>query len=273
MRISDTVKRLFPSDFQELRPVRKYWWNNINFSKMEDKYLYIGLVLAVICFAGSIYYYNKFVNLARFTEMEEHQIEVQQQRKKNLAINLARMVVAYAEHERTMYQYMADKRAEDMGNTEKLIAELKSSGLADLGKTGGASMEEAMSKFMAVAEAYPDLKLSQNFQKLMDALITSEDRIAQSRMDYNNAASLFHAAVRTFPGCVYAWAFGYKERMFHYAQVDQDVTKNNIIPYRVTGDPDSEQYLNPKRDETLLTPQTIEEPIVKGGTIKSAPVK
>ncbi|MBF0571458.1 MAG: LemA family protein [Candidatus Omnitrophica bacterium] len=261
MRISDTVKRLFPSDFEELRPVRKHWWNKINFSKLENKYLFLGLAAAVICIGGSIYYFNKFVNLSRFTEMEQHQIEVQQQRKRNLAVNLARMVIAYAEHERTMYEYMADKRAENVGKTEELIETLKKGGLLDLAKTtnGGGNMEDALSKFLAVAEAYPDLKLSQNFQKLMDALIVSEDRIAASRMEYNKAASVFHAAVRTFPGCVYAWLFGYKERMFHYAQVDEDVTKGNIIPYRVTGNPDSVDYLKPKRDDTVLSAQSIDE--------------
>ncbi|MBF0503610.1 MAG: LemA family protein [Candidatus Omnitrophica bacterium] len=263
MRISDTVKRLFPSDFEELRPVKNQWWTKIDLNKLDHKYLFLGLALAVVMIAGSIYYFNKFVGLSRFTEMEQHQIEVQQQRKRNLAVNLARMVVAYAEHERSMYEYMADKRAENVGKAEELVETLKKGGLLDLSKAGGAgNMEDAISKFMAVAEAYPDLKLSQNFQKLMDALIVSEDRIAASRMEYNKAASVFHAAVRSFPGCLYAWVFGYKERMFHYAQVDDDVTKGNIIPYRVTGNPDSIEYIRPKRDDAVLTAPSIDEPVV-----------
>ncbi|MBF0569192.1 MAG: LemA family protein [Candidatus Omnitrophica bacterium] len=257
MRISDTVKRMFPSDFQELRPVKKHWWNKIDFSKLENKYIVLGLAAVLLILGSGIYYYNHFVNLSRFTEMEQHQIEVQMQRKRNLAVGLARMVIAYAEHERTMYEYMADKRAENIGKTEQLMETLKQGGLLDLAKTNGGNIENAMAKFMAVAEAYPQLKLSENFQKLMDALVISEDRIAESRMEYNKAASIFHTAVRNFPGCIYAWAFGYKERMFHYAQVDQDVTRANIIPYRVTGNPDSQDYLNPRKADENLTPDAV----------------
>ncbi len=244
--ISDSVKKLFPSELGELRPVGKHWWEKIDFSNLESREgLLIGIFAAVLVLSG-IYYYNRFVDLSRFTEMEQHQIEVQMQRKRNLAINLAKMVIAYAEHERMMFQYMADKRADTLNKSDVIMAALKQGGLADLANIKPEHVEGALSKFMAIAEAYPDLKLSQNFQKLMDALIVSEDRIAASRMEYNKAASVFHTAVRNFPGCIYAFVFGYKEKMFHYAQVDEDVMNPKVVPYRVLGNPDDIQYQDPK---------------------------
>ena len=243
--ISDSVKKLFPSELGELRPVGKHWWEKVDFKNLESREgLIIGILVAFIVFSG-VYYYNNFVNLSRFTEMEQHQIEVQMQRKRNLAINLAKMVIAYAEHERVMYQYMADKRADSLNKSDVIMAALKQGGLADLTNIKPEHVEGALSKFMAIAEAYPDLKLSQNFQKLMDALIVSEDRIAASRMEYNKAASVFHTAVRNFPGCIYAFVFGYKEKMFHYAQVDEDVMNSKTVSYRAMGNPDDVQYQDP----------------------------
>ena len=171
--ISETVKRLFPSDFEQLQPLRKHWWQKIDFSHLQKKEGLLAALLAVAIIFVGIYYYNKFIGLSRFTEMEQHQIEVQLQRKRNLAINLAKMVVAYAEHERTMYEYMADKRTESLGKTDMLVDAIKKNGLGDLTQMKTGNMEDALAKFMALAEAYPNLKLSENFQKLMVPYLTA----------------------------------------------------------------------------------------------------
>ncbi|MBF0477906.1 MAG: LemA family protein [Candidatus Omnitrophica bacterium] len=236
-RMSANLKRLFPKDLEELKPVKIHWWSKIDFSNLQKKEGQWMIIAALIIILPGIYYYNKFIGLSRFTEMEQHQIEVQLQRRRNLSVNLAKMVLAYAEHERVMYEYMADKRAATLQKTDTLLDSLKKSGLGDLSKIKPSDMEGALSKFMALAEAYPDLKLSTNFQDLMNALVISENRIADSRMEYNKAASLFHAAVREIPACVYAFIFGYHEKQFHYASVDKDLDKPNLIDYEVPKTP------------------------------------
>lgn len=221
--IVDTLKKLFPNDFEELVPVRKHWWQKVDFDNLKKKEGLIAFFMIATVLLMGVYYYNKFIELARFTEMEQHQIDVQLQRRKDLSLNLTTMVIDYAEHERTMFQYMADKRADSLQKNDMLLEALNKSGLMNMAKTGTGNVEEAVAKLMAIAEAYPDLKLSSNFQKLMDSLVTSEDRIAGSRMEYNKAASLFHAYVRKIPACIYAFIFGYKEEMFHYAELDKDL--------------------------------------------------
>ncbi|MBF0123283.1 MAG: LemA family protein [Candidatus Omnitrophica bacterium] len=265
--ISDSVKKLFPSELGELTPKRIHWWQKIDFSNLGSREGVLAGIFMLVVLLSGIYYYNHFVNLSRFTEMEQNQIEVQLQRKRNLAINLAKMVIAYAEHERTMYQYMADKRAGSMDKTEMIMNMLKQGGLTDLANMKPEHVEGALSKFMALAEAYPDLKLSDNFQKLMDALIVSEDRIAASRMEYNKAASVFHTAVKNFPGCLYAWVFGYKEKMFHYAAVDKDISGEaiEVVPYRVFSNPDDLRY---EHRRPMADRQT--EPVASVGSV--APV-
>ncbi|MBF0594566.1 MAG: LemA family protein [Candidatus Omnitrophica bacterium] len=233
--VSDSIKRLFPSELGELRPAGRHWWQKIDFKNLQTKEGTWGIVIAVVIILPGIYYYNKFINLSRYTDMEQHQIEVQLQRRRNLASNLARMVLAYAEHERMMYKYVADSRTGNAGKSEMVLNALKSIGVDDFSKMKPEVFKSSMTKLLAVAEAYPDLKLSANFQDLMNALIISENRIADSRMEYNKAASIFHAAVKEIPGCIYAFVFGYKERMFHYAIVDSDLDKNAVIDYREPG--------------------------------------
>ncbi|MBF0494552.1 MAG: LemA family protein [Candidatus Omnitrophica bacterium] len=232
--ISDTLQKLFPGDFEEFRPVKKHWWEKVDFKNLKSKEAFWVTVVLALILIPAIYDYNKFIELSRFTEMESHQIEVILQRRKDLSINLTRTVIDYAEHERNMFQYMADKRADSLKKTDMLIDALKKSGLVEMMdkmKAGTGGTEDALAKFMALGEAYPELKLSGNFQKLMDSLVNSEDKIAERRMAYNHAASVFHAYVKQFPACIYAYVYGYREKMFHYIDVDKDVKECNRIKY------------------------------------------
>jgi LemA protein len=229
--INKTIKKLFASDFEELEPVKKRWWHKINFDNVRTREIVLIAVVVVPVAIMAMYYYNKFIELSRFTEMEQHQIDVLLQRRKDLSINLMTTVINYAEHERNMYQYMADRRTDSLKKTDLLLDTLKKSGFIEMAEKvrNGEIDSEAISKFMALGEAYPDLKLSANYQKLMDSLVASEDKIADRRMEYNRAASVFHAYVKKIPACVFAYIYGYKEKMFHYAEVDTDAKNFNRI--------------------------------------------
>jgi LemA protein len=231
-RMVETIKRIFPQDFKELVPVQRRWWQNIDFNNLKSKEaLWISLAAAIIILPG-IYYYNKLIELSRYTEMEQHQIDVQLQRRKDLSANLTKTVMDYAEHERAMFQYMADRRAgSPSSKLDPITNALEKNGLADLVKMNTGLPANAMGKILALAEAYPDLKLSANFQVLMQGLIHTEDNIAARRMAYNEAASNFHAYVRKVPACFYAFIFGYREKMFHYVDVDTDLKKYSRIAY------------------------------------------
>ncbi|MBF0489284.1 MAG: LemA family protein [Candidatus Omnitrophica bacterium] len=231
MGIGDTILKMFPKDFEEFVPVRMPWWKKIDFNNLKSKQGIILAASALIIILPGVYYYNKFVDLSRYTEMEQHQIDVMLQRRKDLSINLTKMVIDYAQHERTVFQYMVDKRSGSGGKMDMLENVLKQAGVGSLDQLKSGLSSSAMGKILALAEAYPDLKLNANFQVLMQGLIKSEDNIAERRMAYNEAASQFHAAVRHVPACFYAFVFGYRERMFHYADVDDDVRKFIVVAY------------------------------------------
>ncbi|MBF0521950.1 MAG: LemA family protein [Candidatus Omnitrophica bacterium] len=231
VRITDTIKRIFPNDFQELVPVKKHWWQKIDFNNLKSKQGVILSLSAVIIILPGIWYYNHFIALHRFTEMEQHQIEVQLQRRKDLQVKLIKAVIDYEDHERTVLEYMADRRVgvSPVKRVEPLTAALEKSGVNDISQMNSTKLNATLSKVLALAESYPDLKLSSNFQTLMQAFIQSEDNIAQRRMAYNEAASNFHAYVKKIPACFYAFIFGYRESMFHYVQVDDDVKVSYTI--------------------------------------------
>jgi LemA protein len=83
-----------------------------------------------------------------------------------------------------------------------------------------AQWENALSRLMAIAEQYPDLKLSENFRTFMDAILGFEGIIAELRMEYNNSVNEYSTVKDQIPGCVYAFMFQFKD--FSYFQVDKD---------------------------------------------------
>lgn len=229
--IHESVRKLFPSDFTEFFPVKKHWWEKIDFENLKSKQGLILAICAAIIIIPGIYYYNKFISLTRFTEMENAQINVQMQRRKDLSINLSHMVIDYAQHEREMFKYAIDKKAGGSSNVDLLESVLAKSGAGDLTALSGGLTSGGMDKIMALAEAYPDLKLNANFQVMMQGLINSEDKIAERRLAYNEAASHYHAFVRSIPACFYAFVLGYRESMYHYVDTDKDLNQSFRVTY------------------------------------------
>ena len=229
--INETVKKMFPSDFKEFFPVKKHWWEKIDFENLKSKQGLILSICAAVILIPGIYYYNKFIELTRFTEMENAQIQVQEQRRKDLSINLSHMVIDYARHEREMFKYAIDKKAGGSSNVDLLENVLAKSGIGDFNAIKDGMSANAMGKVMALAEAYPELKLNANFQIMMQGLINSEDKISERRLAYNEAASHYHAFVRSIPACFYAFILGYRESMYHYVTTDSDLTKSFRVAY------------------------------------------
>jgi len=229
--INETVKRMFPGDFKEFFPVKKHWWEKIDFENLKSRQGLVLSICAAIILIPGIYYYNKFIELTRFTEMEQAQIQVQEQRRKDLSINLSHMVIDYARHEREMFKYAIDKKAGGSSNVDLLESVLSKSGVGDFAAMKDGLSSNAIGKVMALAEAYPELKLNTNFQIMMQGLINSEDKISERRLAYNEAASHYHAFVRSIPACFYAFVLGYRESMFHYVTTDSDLNKSFRVAY------------------------------------------
>ncbi|MBF0252852.1 MAG: LemA family protein [Candidatus Omnitrophica bacterium] len=229
-RIADALKTLFPDDMEMLVPAKKHWWEKVDWSPVVSGWRLwaICLLIAASAYLG-IHYYNRMVVLETQVLTDMSQIEAQLQRRKDLIINLTRTVVDYAEHEKSMFMYMADTRAGSISDPEKLINEVKKKGLLDFSAIKEADIKGAMAGVMALAENYPELKLSSNFQNFMDALINIEDRIVERRMLYNTSCNQYGTYLRKFPQMIYAWMFRFKT--YDFIKVDKDVALFNRIEY------------------------------------------
>lgn len=176
---------------------------------MKKKGLIIIVIVAVIVIiAGSLIGgYNKLISLEETTQTEYSNVGVQLQRRSDLIPNLVNTVKGYAAHETEVFTAVSDARARLAGATsaEETIA-------AD------AELSSALSRLLAISEAYPELKSNENFLSLQDELAGTENRISVARRDYNAAVQAYNVKIRSFPTSIFANMLGFeKKEMFEAA--------------------------------------------------------
>ena len=172
------------------------------------------IVLAVLVAAVLVWLmltYNRLVRLRNEAQQGFSGIDIQLKRRADLIPNLVEAVKAYAAHESGLLEELAKARADTL--TAEGVA-----GAADAaGKTGA-----ALGRLFAVAEAYPQLRASENFQRLQEELTDTEDKIAAARRYYNNVVQKFNTSQQTFPASLVAGTFGFGPREFFRIEDDGD---------------------------------------------------
>jgi LemA protein len=169
----------------------------------------VGLAVVVIALA-SVAIYNNLVQSRVACDTAWSNIDVQLKRRHDLIPNLVETVKGYAAHEKGTLEDVTRYRAQAMQATTpdgKAAAENQLSG--------------ALSKLVAVAENYPDLKASQQFTQLQSALSQTEDFIQISRSGYNTAVQTLNTNIQSFPASLLAGMFGFQQRQF-FATTDAD---------------------------------------------------
>ncbi|MBF0244816.1 MAG: LemA family protein [Planctomycetes bacterium] len=230
-KISESVKRLYADQLgegsfgQEVAEETTFQ-HFLGFFKERWGAILSTLLFLIISITGIIYY-NDFVLKETQAITDQAQTEVQMQRRKDLLINLTQTIVEYAQHERLMFKYMADQRSEMMGQDPDKFKDLLKSGPAGKAAAAPGDMGNIFSRLMALAESYPELKLSGNFQKLMDALIEIEDRIVQCRMKYNESCNVYNTRIRIYPQKLAAMLLGFTP--LEYVDVDKDIRDFNRL--------------------------------------------
>ena len=130
-------------------------------------------------------------------------MDVQLKRRADLVPNLVEAVKAYAAHERELFEEVARVRAQvGAAQTVGQRAEAENAMTAILGR------------LIAVAEAYPQLRATENFQQLQAQLTDLEDKIAISRQVYNDTVLSYDNALETFPTNVFANMFNFRPREY-----------------------------------------------------------
>lgn len=128
------------------------------------------------------------------------QVQNQYQRRMDLIPNLVSTVKGYASHEKETLQAVIQARAEatkvsvNIDDVKQMQEYMKAQ----------TSLSSALSRLMAIAESYPNLKANENFLSLQDQLEGTENRIAVARKDYIAVVRNFNQNVRTFPGVIWS---------------------------------------------------------------------
>ena len=165
----------------------------------------IGVIaVCVLFFVGS---YNSLVSKQAAVEQQYSNIDTQLQRRSDLIPNLVNTVKGYTDHENEVFSEVTAAREKLMNaNTvaEKSEADEEVSG--------------ALSKLIAIAESYPELKSDTVYVSLMDELAGTENRISYAREEYNAAVTSYNKAIRTFPGAIFANMFGFEKSELFEAQ-------------------------------------------------------
>jgi LemA protein len=164
----------------------------------------IALILVTMPFSGCSY--NRFVSQEEAIKAQWAQVENQLQRRNDLIPNLVESVKGYAQHEEGVFKEIADARSRLLAakSPEETIAAAN-------------QQTSALGRLLAIAENYPQLKANEQFNRLMDELAGTENRIAVERMRYNERVQEYNTGRRQFPSNVTAKMFGFKEYPFFQA--------------------------------------------------------
>ena len=162
--------------------------------------------------------YNTFVSQEQAIKGQWAQVESQLQRRNDLIPNLVETTKGFAQHEEAVYKDIADARSRLLAakSPEETIAAAN-------------QQTSALGRLLAVVENYPQLKSNEQFNRLMDELAGTENRIAVERMRYNEAVQAYNTKRGQFPSNLTAKMFGFKEYPFFQAPAEaKQVPKVNF---------------------------------------------
>ncbi|HEY0721527.1 MAG TPA: LemA family protein [Gammaproteobacteria bacterium] len=171
--------------------------------------VFLGIVVVVIFYIVAIY--NGLVALRNAFKNAFAQIDVQLQRRYDLIPNLVETAKGYMKHERETLEAVIQARNQAV--TAARAVEADPTNAQAMRELGGAeaALGGMMSRFFALAEAYPDLKANQNMAQLQEELSSTENKIAFARQAYNDAVMHYNNKRESFPSNIIAGAFSFSE--------------------------------------------------------------
>ena len=179
------------------------------FSKNKKAWILVAvLVVLGILVLYPMGCYNDFVKLQEQATTELSNVQAQYQRRADMMPQLAKIVKAYAKHEKETFEEVAKARAA-VGQV-KLDAENLTPEMMKKYSAAQGDLASAFSKLMVVAEQYPELKASENFRSLQVQEEGTENRINEARRKYNEAVQNYNQEIRLMPGVIVARLFGFQ---------------------------------------------------------------
>ena len=175
----------------------------------------IAIAVVVIILIAFIAGYNKLVKQRITVDEAFSTMDVYLKKRFDLIPNLVETVKGYAKHEADTLEQLAALRSksyDSMSQEEKIAS--------------GAALSQAIPKILAVAEAYPELRASDNFRDLTNQLSRVEDDIANARKYFNGAVKQYNVSVQTVPNNIVAALFHFETKQMY--EVKEDSERENV---------------------------------------------
>lgn len=177
------------------------------------------LIAMSMLLAWAMFAFNRLVRLRNQMRTGWADIDVQLTRRHDLVPQLVAAVAGYASHEKSVLEAVATLRSQAMQQTSPTrLGEVES------------ELEQALGRVLALKEAYPELKASDNFVQLQRDLVTVEDHLQYARRFYNGAVRDYNDAVQRVPDLLIAKAFAFGTGEFYQAQATERAAAQVRLP-------------------------------------------
>lgn len=174
--------------------------------------IFLAILAAIVFWAVAMY--NRLVNERNRVRNAFAQIDVQLTRRHDLIPNLVEAVKGYMKHERDTLEAVIAARNSAQSRLEAAKADpANAEAIRKLGESEGA-LGAVLSRLFALAEAYPDLKASENMMQFQEELSTTENKVAFARQAFNDAVMSYNNTVENFPNNIIAGMFDFESASF-----------------------------------------------------------
>jgi LemA protein len=165
----------------------------------------LGLFVLVAIIVGGTFVskWNQLVTMDTDIKAKWAQVDNQLQRRNDLIPNLVETVKGFATQEKSIMESIANARAKMAG-----------AGAVQDRIAASNELSSALSRLLVVVENYPQLKSDATFNRLMDELAGTENRLSVERKRYNDSVQVYNVAVRQFPGNLVASILGFREQPY-----------------------------------------------------------
>ncbi len=167
-------------------------------------------LVAALLVVATVVIYNRLVRSRNRVSTAWSDIDVQLQRRHDLIPQLVKAVDAYAKYEKATLEAVTALRAEAMR-----VVEVDARGEAEQ------ALSEGVSRLLALAESYPDLKANENFLKLQGELVETENYLQFARRYYNGSVRDYNTLTETVPSNLVAGLFRFEPREFFQKRSDE----------------------------------------------------
>ena len=174
-------------------------------------YLVAAVILVILIYG--VWTFNRLVRERNLVREGWSGIDVQLRRRTDLVPNLVETVKAYAAHERKLFEDIARIRSDSIAASNIKTQE-----------NSERELQGALSRLIALKEAYPNLKADGNFRKLQDQLAEIEDHLQMARRYYNGSVRNLNILIQSFPNVLIARPLGFKEAEFFQIDAGEGAT-------------------------------------------------